>query len=225
MRNVDTPSAMHKLDKRFYLLAMALSALAGYVDAIGFLHLGGYFISFMSGNSTRFAVALTAGDTSAAALLGMILALFVAGAALGMLVRHGAPASLAKPYVLGCVTLLLACAAFSNQLGWALPAIMLMTLAMGVENAALQRDGEVVVGLTYMTGALVKAGQWLAKSLLGGPKNAWLPYLLLWLGLIAGGILGTWLFGRMGLQSLWIAAFWSGSLTAVTALARHRLTL
>ena len=30
-----------------------MSTLAGYVDAIGFLHLGGLFVSFMSGNSTR----------------------------------------------------------------------------------------------------------------------------------------------------------------------------
>jgi uncharacterized membrane protein YoaK (UPF0700 family) len=34
-------------------LACALSALASYVDGIGFLHLGGLFASFMSGNSTR----------------------------------------------------------------------------------------------------------------------------------------------------------------------------
>jgi uncharacterized membrane protein YoaK (UPF0700 family) len=39
-------------------LACALSALAGYVDGIGYLHLGGLFVSFMSGNSTRMGVSL-----------------------------------------------------------------------------------------------------------------------------------------------------------------------
>jgi uncharacterized protein DUF1275 len=42
------------LDSRHnVILACALSALAGYVDGIGFLHLNGLFVSFMSGNSTR----------------------------------------------------------------------------------------------------------------------------------------------------------------------------
>jgi uncharacterized membrane protein YoaK (UPF0700 family) len=39
--------------RRNVALACALSALAGYVDGIGYLHLGGLFVSFMSGNSTR----------------------------------------------------------------------------------------------------------------------------------------------------------------------------
>ena len=47
--------------RRNIALACALSALAGYVDGIGFLHLGGLFVSFMSGNSTRMGVSLAAG--------------------------------------------------------------------------------------------------------------------------------------------------------------------
>ena len=39
-------------------MAVALSLLAGFVDALGFMHLGGYFVSFMSGNSTQMAAVL-----------------------------------------------------------------------------------------------------------------------------------------------------------------------
>ena len=70
-------------------LACALSAVAGYVDGIGFLHLGGLFVSFMSGNSTRMGVSLAEGQwLPAAAALGLI-ALFVIGAALGSLIVLG----------------------------------------------------------------------------------------------------------------------------------------
>ena len=44
--------------RRNLALACALSAMAGYVDGIGFLHLGGLFVSFMSGNSARLGVSL-----------------------------------------------------------------------------------------------------------------------------------------------------------------------
>jgi uncharacterized membrane protein YoaK (UPF0700 family) len=52
--------------RRNIALACALSALAGYVDGIGFLHLGGLFVSFMSGNSTRMGVSLAEGHWSSA---------------------------------------------------------------------------------------------------------------------------------------------------------------
>ena len=47
-------------------LAVALAALAGFVDAIAFTRLGGYFVSFMSGNSTRLGVGIGLADGTAA---------------------------------------------------------------------------------------------------------------------------------------------------------------
>ena len=75
--------------RRNITLACALSALAGYVDGIGFLHLGGLFVSFMSGNSTRMGVSLAEGHwLGAIEALGLV-ALFVIGAAAGSLIVLG----------------------------------------------------------------------------------------------------------------------------------------
>src|SRR6202046_861485 len=75
--------------RRNLALACALSAMAGYVDGIGFLHLGGLFVSFMSGNSTRLGVSLAQAHwQNAAEALGLI-ALFVSGAGAGSLIVLG----------------------------------------------------------------------------------------------------------------------------------------
>lgn len=38
--------------------------VAGFVDAVGYAHLGGLFLSFMSGNSTRFGLRIAQGQWS-----------------------------------------------------------------------------------------------------------------------------------------------------------------
>ena len=77
--------------------------------------------------------------------------------------------------------------------------------AMGAENEVFAEGGDALA-LTYMTGALVKIGQRLALALTGGPLLGWLPYALLWLGLIAGGIAGGVSYVWLGLHAQWPAA-------------------
>ncbi len=208
---------MVRLPRPTKLLAAGLSALAGFVDATGFLALGGFFISFMSGNTTRMAVGLAAG-TGAAALGAWLIGLFVLGVMTGTLARGAARVHKAA-VVLALVAALLALAAALGMAGYHATAAAAMVLAMGAENAVFERDGEVHIGLTYMTGTLVKLGQHLTRALTGGPRWGWRPYLLLWLGLTAGAVTGALTWPHLGFGNLWLAA----GAAALAALAARRM--
>ncbi len=194
-----------------YSLAMAvcLSALAGYVDAIGFLQLGGYFVSFMSGNSTRLVVSYIDADKPHLILIAAIIVFFVLGALLGTLLNHSLKSN-NQFFLLTFVSGLLFAAAAFSECGFDYIAVVLMTMAMGAENITFQRDGDIAIGLTYMTGTLVKLGQHIAFAFLGRDQFGWVPYLLLWAGLISGGAAGVVSFKLIALHSLWIAALWAG---------------
>ena len=167
-----------------------LAGLAGYVDSLGFLHLGGVFVSFMSGNTTRLAVNLAEGRWLAAGAVAGVLLLFVLGAMLGALVAGGEGAR-SRSRVLAVEAALLAGAAVAAGAGIAPLAIGLMVLAMAVENSVFLRDGEVGVSLTYMTGTLIKTGHALAAAVRGGDPWAFRPYMALWAGLAGGCLLYT----------------------------------
>ena len=148
---------MTRYDMKTRLLAACLSALAGYVDAIGFLGTGGFFVSFMSGNSTRFGVgvvdslgfALTAGALVGAFVLGVMAASFI-GRGAGPRRQEG---------VMFFVAASLVAAASVAHVAPPLATFALVAFAMGAENMLFEADGEVRIGLTYMTGTLVKIGQ------------------------------------------------------------------
>jgi uncharacterized membrane protein YoaK (UPF0700 family) len=197
-------------------LAVCLSALAGYVDALGFIKLGGFFVSFMSGNSTQLAVGIARGSQDAATAAGLI-AVFVAGVVLGSLIGRLAK-SRRRPVLLLWIACLLATGAGLNQLNHPVCAAVAMALAMGAENAIFEEDGEIRIGLTYMTGTLVKVGQRFAGALMGGPPFAWAPYFGLWLGLVAGGFTGALIYPLVGLGGLLFAAFAAAGLATVAFL-------
>jgi uncharacterized membrane protein YoaK (UPF0700 family) len=199
---------MTRYDNRVRLLATGLSAVAGYVDAIGFLSLGGFFVSFMSGNSTRLGVGLADGSMNAL-IAAALIATFVTGVVIGSVIGRLAKVW-RRPAVLGLVAVLLAIAASLDTVSQTRAAVIAMGLAMGAENAVFERDGEIHISLTYMTGTLVKVGQRLASIPFGGAPLAWTPYFLLWLGLTTGAVAGAIAYTRLGLAGLWIAAVAAG---------------
>jgi uncharacterized membrane protein YoaK (UPF0700 family) len=196
-------------------LATALLVIAGFVDAVGFLTLGHLFVSFESGNSTQFAIAIGGNGLNDAAPAGVLILSFVAGVAGGRFLALAAQDWL-RPAILLVEAALLAVAALL-PLGGARPAY-LMALAMGAQNSVIRNAGATQTALTYVTGTLVHLGQNLADAVWGaGPRGAWLPYLALWIALLVGGALGGAAYWRMRLDALLIAVAAILVLAAVTA--------
>jgi len=136
-------------------------ALAGFGDAIEFLILGGLFVSFMSGNSTQFAIRAGREIWRGAAAEAVIVGLFVIGVVVGRLVATAAGRR-RRPEILALEAVLLGVAAWAPFP--ALASGALMTLAMGAQNGILHAAGPTKTGLTYVTGSLVHFSETLADA-------------------------------------------------------------
>jgi uncharacterized membrane protein YoaK (UPF0700 family) len=75
-----------------------------------------------------------------------------------------------------------------------------------IVNAVFQIEGGAGLGLTYVTGALVKVGQLAAEALRGGARWGWAPNLLLWAALVAGSLCGAAAYHWINLAAIWFAA-------------------
>ncbi|MBF6035788.1 DUF1275 domain-containing protein [Pseudomonas sp. P155] len=191
-------------------LVASLSVLAGMTDAIGFMA-SGDFVSFMSGNTTRLAVAISDGEVGLTVRLVILVATFVVGNALGVVVaRFGGRRAL--PLLLCIATLLCAAAVwpFEPQL----PALMAAIIAMGMLNAAVEEVNGLPVGLTYVTGALSRFGRGLGRWMLGERRSGWRVQLVPWSGMFIGAILGAVLEHHWGLKAMFV----SGLLAAMIGL-------
>ncbi|PZQ21452.1 MAG: DUF1275 domain-containing protein [Sphingopyxis macrogoltabida] len=180
---------MIRFDRSWQRLAVGVAVLAGLVDAIGFVESAGFFVSFMTGNSTRMAVG-AAEWRDAALIAGGIIAVFVTGVVAGALLAARFR-SVRTAAILGAVTLFLLVAAVLRFGGAGPGAIAALAFAMGVANAALEGEDGAAVGVTYMTGTLVQMGHKIANALRGEGDGRWHGHFWLWAGLVAGAIAGA----------------------------------
>ena len=193
---------------RGLVLAGLLAALAGFVDATGYLHLSGLFVSYMSGNSTQLAVALGQGDLDEAGTIAELIALFVLGAAAGQILA-GFAGKWHLTWVLIGVAILLAIA---GALGTSPEP---MVLAMGALNAAMHRAGSIPVSLTFVTGVLVRFGQGLGDFITRRTRGwNWLVQAVPWVGLIIGAMLGGAAYLRIAEAVIWVPVGFAGLIAA-----------
>lgn len=207
---------------RFWELAtgLVLTALAGYVDALGFVRLGGLYLSFMSGNTTQFAVSLGQVDWPKALLPFLLVAAFLAGAVLGSVLAILVPPRWATPAVLAFESVLVV-GALAVGLGLPEPnlASLVLAMAMGAQNAVLANVRGFRAGTTFVTGALFGFGHKIAQALTRtGTPLGWLGDGAVWLSLLLGAWVGTLAYRAFTLYALIPPAAVASLLAAVTAL-------
>lgn len=185
------------------LLVASISFLAGMTDAVG-LMLTGNFVSFMTGNTTRAAIAVGTGDFGHAAVLFAAILTFIVGNALGIVVAHVADRR--AFVVLACVSILLAAAAGFGEPSLILAQFYLVVLAMGMVNATVEHIEGLPIGLTYVTGALSRFGRGIGRFLLGERNFAWTVQIVPWSGMIVGAVIGALLTGALGAHALWLVS-------------------
>ena len=171
--------------------AYAVAGLAGFVDITGFLQLNGYFVSFMTGNTTLLARDL-AGGVSRAAVPALLILGFVIGVSIGTLAGDRWAAR-RKPVVTALVAAMLIVAGGMRAVDLSAFSLALLVMAMGALNTVMSGNRANPVGLTYMTGALVRIGQNFAARWMKRDDRIKPGYGPLWLCLLGGAVLGTWL--------------------------------
>jgi uncharacterized membrane protein YoaK (UPF0700 family) len=211
------------LTRNWHLLfGLLLTALAGYVDALGFVRLGGFYASFMSGNTTQIGVTLGHGASSPAIIPLALIGMFLAGATLGSALSIAAPLGWQTPVVLGAEALFVSAAlAAGLQMPDSVLTSALMALAMGAQNAVLG-SGTVKgfrAGTTFVTGALFGFGQKLAAALMRtGEPYGWVGDATVWLALMGGALCGAAVYQAIEIYALILPAALAGLLALIASL-------
>ena len=194
--------------------AVALSAIAGMVNAVGFLGFEHQALSHLSGTTTQLGAALAHGDWQAVTdLWGLLLAFCLGATASGLIVQDAA-LHLGRRYgvALGLESLLLLAAVPLFKQHQILGA-WLAAAACGMQNALATTYSGAIVRTTHLTGMFTDLGIGLGHLLRGMP----LPFRRLTLsaliitGFLAGGIAGAWLFTHFTYDALLAPAALTGS--------------
>ncbi|HTX56139.1 MAG TPA: YoaK family protein [Candidatus Acidoferrales bacterium] len=196
---------------------LALSAIAGAVDCIGYLLLVEVFTSHISGDTVGGSVYAVLGDWSKAAPRAEAVATFFAGNVVGIWISDALLAHPARRVVAGVgaleVALLAAFVAFARPPSpWM---VLWPATAMGVQNAMVRRAGYKELRTTFVTGMLSNtalACAELFKELFFGVHRGeagrrfreFRVFGGTWLAFAAGGAIGAAADIRLGVASLFV---------------------
>jgi uncharacterized membrane protein YoaK (UPF0700 family) len=185
---------------------VTLSAVAGYVEVIGFLDVGGIYPAIMTGNTVQLGLTIARSQWSRFSLIAFAVGLFFLGGMIASLIRR----HLRRPAVeLLFMAVLLAIAGIVRLHAPARIAVELplLALALAMQGETIARFGGLALQTIVVTNNMVKFSDALVGRYLSGwrggpslekrpelkevllPGLAWLSYSI---GAGSGAIADTW---------------------------------
>lgn len=200
-----------------FIQATLMTALAGSVDAIGYTAMGHLYVSFMSGNSTQFGMAIADRNENVIAWASAVIATFVFGAFLGSLM-YAVSGRVRVQLVLACELVCFLLAATLIGLWPTKLALLFISIAMGMQNAIREAVAGVATGKSFITGALFGVGDGLARACLGKADLAEAgANAASWLAFVTGVVIGTQAVAALGIANAILAT--SGILVVLIGLS------
>lgn len=147
----------------FCALLLALAAIAGYVDAAGFVLFDNVFVANMTGNSVMLGIATVTGRTETTVRAALALLGFLIGSAIGTLFtdrddpadrRESWPVSVTLAILVEAVLLI------AVALGWAfgwfatVALVFMLGITMGLQSAAARKLAVPAVSTVVLTSTL-----------------------------------------------------------------------
>lgn len=208
----------------FYVGGFALAAIAGCINAVGFLGAHHQAVSHMSGNVTMLGLELTSQSTALAWRTFSVLVAFFFGCLLSGFILRQSTVRVGRRYgvVLAIESALLFGAThFLRQnlyLGEYLAAV-----ACGLQNAMATSYSGTLVRTTHVTGMVTDLGIACGHMLRRQPVD-WRRFQicgLLLTGFFAGGYYGALTFTRLGYDTLLFPATFAGCIGLGYAIFKH----
>lgn len=181
-------------DLQVAAVAGTLAAVAGYVDALGFVLLQGMFTSHMTGDTAHMGRVLIAGDRAGLIRFAWLLAMFLAGLFVSAMIT-GLGKQRGFHSTFGVALGLEAALLFASPLmtGY-FPLAAALAGSMGIQTLTVTTVAELRIYTTYMTGNVAKFAEGATQFLITGKRMELRHSLvagMLWVCFFAGVAFGA----------------------------------
>lgn len=198
--------------------AFMLALNAGMINVIGLITLLHQSVSHMTGNASMLAISLLQGDLSNSIFLFSVILSYVLGSSYSGFIlgnshfqvrlRYGLPLSLVALFIVLSWYFITDYPRYG--LLWA-------CAAMGIQNAMVSHYQGAIIRTTHLSGVLTDLGLALGYMFRGlkNDHRRVILHLLILFGFILGGIIATWAYPYLKLQTFLIPALLSFSLSCM----------